>query len=69
MTTRIDVRLPDQLVAYVDALVEGGADSRDSVVTRALRLYQQQLLAERDAAILEASGDYDEFEGLAADAG
>jgi Arc/MetJ-type ribon-helix-helix transcriptional regulator len=66
MTTQIAVRLPDDLVAYVDGLVRDGAGSRAAVVTRALSIYQRQLLAERDARIYETSGDYDDFDGLAA---
>ena len=64
MTTQIAVRLPDELVAYVDSLVTQGADSRAAVVVRALNLYQQQLAGERDAQILEESGDYDDFDDL-----
>lgn len=64
MTVQIAVRLPDDLVEYVDTLVRGGAGSRAAVVVRALNLYQQQLRAEADARILEQLGDYDEFDGL-----
>jgi Arc/MetJ-type ribon-helix-helix transcriptional regulator len=64
MTTQIAVRLPDELVSYVDDLVGEGGGSRAAVVTRALTLYRQQLLAERDARILEEVGDYDEFDAL-----
>jgi len=64
MSTQIAVRLSDELVAYVDALVRGGAGSRAAVVTRALTLYEQQLRGERDAQILEASGDYDDFDDM-----
>jgi Arc/MetJ-type ribon-helix-helix transcriptional regulator len=64
MTTQIAVRLPDELVAYVDELVRAGAGSRAAVVTRALGLYQQQLRGEQDARILELSGDYDDFDDL-----
>ena len=65
MTTQIAVRLPEELVSYVDLLVSEGAGSRAAIVSRALRLYRSQLLAERDARILEASGDSDDFDGLA----
>lgn len=65
MSRQIAVRLPDDVVAYLDALVAQGAGSRALVVTRALRLYQQRLRAEQDAHILEESGDYDDFDGLA----
>ena len=64
MTTQIAVRLPDELVAYVDNLVREGAGSRAAVVTRALNLYQQQLRGEQDARILEELGDYDDFDEL-----
>ncbi len=64
MSIQIAVRLPDELVSYVDDLVRDGAGSRAVVVTRALHLYQQQLRAERDAGILETSGDYDDFDDL-----
>lgn len=65
MSTQIAVRLPDELVAYVDRLVTAGAGSRAAVVVRALNLYQQQLRGEQDARILEESGDYDDFDNLA----
>jgi Arc/MetJ-type ribon-helix-helix transcriptional regulator len=68
MTTQIAVRLPDELVEYIDSLVGAGAGSRAAVVARALNLYQQQLRAEQDARILEDVGDYDEFDGLVAHA-
>ncbi|KAA1415926.1 hypothetical protein F0U44_20040 [Nocardioides humilatus] len=68
MSTQIAVRLPDELVSYVDALVSDGAGSRATVITRALKIYQQQLRAEADARILEATGDYDEFDALIAHA-
>lgn len=64
MTTQIAVRLPDELVEYVDGLVGEGAGSRAAVVTRALDLYRQQLRGEQDARILEDSGDYDDFDGM-----
>lgn len=69
MSTQIAVRLPDDVVAYVDALVQAGdATSRAAVVAQALRLYRMSLTAERDARILEETGDYDDFDGLSASA-
>ena len=68
MTTQIAVRLPDELVTYVDGLVAEGAGSRAAIVARALTLYRQQLRGEQDARILEQSGDYDDLEGLVAHA-
>ena len=64
MSTQIAVRLPDDLVAYVDSLVAEGAGSRARVVARALTLHRQQLRGEQDARILEESGDYDDFDDL-----
>jgi Arc/MetJ-type ribon-helix-helix transcriptional regulator len=64
MSTQIAVRLPDDVVAYLDDLVAAGSGSRAAVVTRALRLYQQQLRGEQDARILEESGDYEDFDAL-----
>lgn len=58
------VRLPDELVEYVDSLVAAGSGSRAAVVTRALTLHRQQLVGERDARILEVSGDYDDFDDM-----
>jgi hypothetical protein len=66
MTTQIAVRLPDDLVTYVDQLVRDGAGSRATVLTRALTMYRLHLTAERDARILEEQGDYDDFDGLTA---
>jgi hypothetical protein len=64
VTTQIAVRLPDNLVTYVDQLVRDGAGSRAAVLTRALTMYRQHLTAEGDARILEEQGDYDDFDGL-----
>jgi Arc/MetJ-type ribon-helix-helix transcriptional regulator len=64
VTTQIAVRLPDDLVTYVDQLVRDGAGSRAAVLTRALTMYRQHVTAERDAHILEEQGDYDDFDGL-----
>jgi len=61
MTKQIAVRLPDDLVAFVDDVVGGGeASSRAVVVTRALERERRRAIAARDAAILvAASGDPD----------
>lgn len=47
MTTQITIRIPDDLVAFVDQ--QGG--SRASVIAHALRHERRRLAAERDAAI------------------
>jgi Arc/MetJ-type ribon-helix-helix transcriptional regulator len=61
VTVQIAVRLPDEMVAQLDQLVaKGEAQSRASVVERALEREFRRLLAERDAAILaRAAGDPD----------
>lgn len=66
MSTQIAVRLPDDLVAYLDDVAREAGRSRASVVARALELYRMRVEAERDAAILAAEGDYDDLAGLAA---
>jgi Arc/MetJ-type ribon-helix-helix transcriptional regulator len=61
MTTQIAVRLPDDLVAYIDGLVRSGdATERRAAGTRALERERRRQLAERDATILaEAARDTD----------
>ena len=77
MTTQIAVRLPDDMVQFLDQLVaRGQAPSRASVVERALAREFRRVIAARDAAILaeaaEASGaadvaapDEDDLDSLA----
>ncbi len=66
MSKQIAVRLPDELVAFVDAVVESGRErSRAAVVTRALEREQRRVVAARDAEILAAAGPDPELEGLA----
>ncbi|MBU2667726.1 hypothetical protein KOI35_29865 [Actinoplanes bogorensis] len=71
MSTQIAVRLPDELVAFVDGQVSSGsAASRAAVVVRALERERRRAAAERDAAIYAADGnDRDDLDGLAAWAG
>lgn len=65
MSTQIAVRLPDDLVAYVDELVRhGDAPSRAAVVARALRHERRKAAAAQDAAILartEPDSDLDQL--------
>ena len=66
MSKQIAVRLPDDLVAFVDELVETGAGrSRAAVVAGALERERRRMLAARDAAILARTGPDPELAGLA----
>jgi Arc/MetJ-type ribon-helix-helix transcriptional regulator len=70
MSKQITVRLPDELVEFMDRLVgDNKASSRASVVARAMERERRRELAERDAAILAVQGDYDDLDGLAVAAG
>jgi Arc/MetJ-type ribon-helix-helix transcriptional regulator len=70
MTIQIAVRLPDDIVAFVDEQVSSGAaSSRAAVVARALEHERRREAAERDAAIYAANaapGDLDELANWAA---
>jgi Arc/MetJ-type ribon-helix-helix transcriptional regulator len=62
MTIQIAVRLPDDIVAFVDEQVSSGAaTSRAAVVARALERERRREAAERDAGIYAdtAPGDLD----------
>lgn len=66
MSKQIAVRLPEELVEFVDGLIVAGEEpSRAAVVARALRREHRRALAERDAAILEATGLDADLAGLA----
>jgi Arc/MetJ-type ribon-helix-helix transcriptional regulator len=70
MSKQITVRLPDEIVEFIDRLVDGHqASSRASVVARAMERERRRDLAARDAAILAEHGDYPDLEGLASYAG
>ncbi|WP_280923972.1 ribbon-helix-helix domain-containing protein [Ornithinimicrobium cryptoxanthini] len=65
MTTQIAIRLPDELVAFLDrAVAEGRASSRASVVTSALEREIRRQLAEQDAEILRVVGPEDDLDDL-----
>jgi len=49
MTTRVAVRLPDELVEQLDRAASANDRSRSEVVRRALELYVHRLDCERDA--------------------
>jgi Arc/MetJ-type ribon-helix-helix transcriptional regulator len=66
MNKPITVRLPEELVEFVDKLVsEGAAASRASVVARALARERRRVAAERDLEILWLGGrPHSDLEGL-----
>jgi Arc/MetJ-type ribon-helix-helix transcriptional regulator len=66
MSKQIAVRLSDDLVEFVDEIVESGRErSRAAVVARALERERRRLAAEGDAEILAAAGPDPELAGLA----
>jgi Arc/MetJ-type ribon-helix-helix transcriptional regulator len=66
MSKQIAVRLPDELVDFVDEIVHSGAGrSRAAVVTRALERERRRAVAARDAQILARTGPDPELAGLA----
>lgn len=66
MTQQIAVRLPDELVAFVDGIVEQGAEpSRAAVVAKALERERRRAVAARDAEIFAAGEPYPDLAGLA----
>jgi antitoxin MazE3 len=70
VSTQIAVRLPEELVEFVDRLVsDGRAPSRAAVVIRALHRELRREIAARDAEILAAaSTSDDDMDALADDA-
>lgn len=67
MTTQIAVRLPDEIVAFLDTEVaEGRARSRADIVTGALEREYRRQRAERDAGILREVGPEDDLDPLVA---
>ncbi len=66
MSKQIAVRLDDELVDFVDAIVDSGTErSRAAVVTHALQRERRRMVAARDAEILAASGPDPQLVGLA----
>lgn len=65
MSTQIAVRLPDEMVAFLDRTVAAGAaPSRAALVASALEREMRRLLAEQDAQILRAGGPADDLDDL-----
>jgi Arc/MetJ-type ribon-helix-helix transcriptional regulator len=66
MSKQIAVRLPDELVEFVDEVVSSGIGrSRATVVTRALERERRRVIAARDAEILARTGSDPDLAGLA----
>ncbi|MGH2912468.1 MAG: ribbon-helix-helix domain-containing protein [Solirubrobacteraceae bacterium] len=66
MSRQIAVRLPDEIVEFVDEIVgAGGGRSRAAVVTRALKPERRRVIAVQDAEILARTGPDPELAGLA----
>ncbi len=66
MSKQIAVRIPEDMVAFVDELVSrGAAPSRAAVVTRALERERRRALAARDVAILAGAVDDSDLRDLA----
>jgi Arc/MetJ-type ribon-helix-helix transcriptional regulator len=67
VSKQIAVRLPDQIVEFVDGVVEsGGERSRAAVVLRALERERRRAIAARDAEILARGGADRDLSKLAA---
>jgi Arc/MetJ-type ribon-helix-helix transcriptional regulator len=65
VSTQIAIRLPDNMVAFLDHLVaEKRAASRAEVVVRALERERCREIASRDAAVLTESGEDPDLAGL-----
>jgi Arc/MetJ-type ribon-helix-helix transcriptional regulator len=66
MSKQIAVRLPEDLVEFVDERVGSGAcRSRAAVVTQALERERRRAIAARDAEILQQTGPDPALAGLA----
>lgn len=70
MSKQITVRLPDEIVDFIDRLVDDNqASSRATVVARAMERERRRDLAARDAAILAERSADPELDELADYAG
>jgi Arc/MetJ-type ribon-helix-helix transcriptional regulator len=65
MTTQIAVRLPDEMVAFLDRTVATGkAPSRAALVAAAVEREMRRLAAEQDAQVLRQRGAADDLDDL-----
>jgi Arc/MetJ-type ribon-helix-helix transcriptional regulator len=66
MSKQVAVRLPDDIVEFIDRLVQrGAATSRAAVVVRALERERRREVAARDAAVLAKIGADPDLDSLA----
>lgn len=65
MSTQIAVRLPDEMVAFLDRTVAAGkASSRAALVAAAVEREMRRLTAAHDAQILRSHGAADDLDDL-----
>lgn len=65
MSTQISVRLPDEMVAFLDhSVATGKVSSRAELVATAVEREVRRLAAEQDAQILRAKGAADDLDDL-----
>lgn len=65
MSTQIAVRLPDDMVAFLDRTVADGlAPSRAAIVASALEREMRRQVAEQDALVLRDQGTSDDLDRL-----
>ncbi len=65
MTKQIAIRLPDDMVTFLDeSVAAGNAPSRAALVARAVEREMRREAAERDAAILRTKGAGDDLDDL-----
>ena len=65
VSTQIAIRLPEEMVAFLDrAVAAGKASSRAALVSSALEREMRRLLAEQDVAILTEVGAADDLDAL-----
>lgn len=65
MSIQLTVRLPDDLVNWIDERASQAALSRAAVIAAAVERERRRAVAERDAAILAASTNDDDADGIA----
>ena len=63
MTVQIAIRLPDDMVAFLDkSVAAGNAPSRAALVAHAVEREMRRQVAEQDAAILREQGPSDDLD-------